>query len=63
MRLAARRKATREVRYCRYEADSFPKSEFFLDDEWGLVHDTDTPHSILGTPLNVEWEFEYPVII
>ncbi len=40
--------------YCSLEESSFPASQFYEDESWGLVHRTDQPHTTMGTFIGVK---------
>jgi hypothetical protein len=44
--------------YCRFEAREFPSSEFEEDPHWGLVHQTASPHTTMGSPVDEGWELQ-----
>ena len=38
-------------RYCDFEGASFPRDQFKVDTEWGLVHEVEPRHTIRGTVI------------
>ena len=44
--------------FCRLEMGVFPKKDFIEVPEWGLVHQTERPHTTLGSYIDDDFTFQ-----